>query len=138
MAATVASSSSSTCTSSSCIHHPGLASLEKTIQKIYGRDEQEEKTITTVVGLAAIEEKGEKPEGDDTEVTTTTVKPTLPPKASSSSPCLGSTHVLHQLNEDSEFLRLPDALILFYPVLNFCLSPSPSRVSGSEESMLDT
>jgi hypothetical protein len=24
--------------------------------------------------------------------------------------------------------RLPDALALAYPVLNFCLSPSPSRV----------
>lgn len=26
-------------------------------------------------------------------------------------------------------LRMPDVLVLFYPVLNFCLSPSPSRVS---------
>lgn len=28
---------------------------------------------------------------------------------------------------DEGELRLPDALILFYPVLNFCLTPSPSR-----------
>lgn len=31
--------------------------------------------------------------------------------------------------EDWALLRMPDAVVLFYPVLNFCLSPSPSRVS---------
>lgn len=31
-------------------------------------------------------------------------------------------------SEDAEELRVPDAMALFYPVLNFSLSPSPSRV----------
>lgn len=91
--------------SSSSLHQAGLASLKETIQEIYGHEAKK-----------AEEEEKEKKEGGDSSNRTI-------------APCLGSTQILHQLNEEKEILRLPDALILFYPVLNFCLSPSPSRVS---------
>jgi hypothetical protein len=50
------------------------------------------------------------------------------PSASPSAALPLSSHDSHEPVAAS--LRMPDAVVLFYPVLNFCLSPSPSRVRG--------